>query len=163
MLGAFTLFIVMGIIGGTPEIRGIMIPICLALFVGGGLSFTYSKWIEQPGIKEGSALVKKLLDEKINPNYVDHPYRIRWVIRVLMKKKSTMHVGQTFVERPVISIYCLRSENDAGVLTDWTLPQAFTSALFVDTTQQLREAREREKAEKARAAALAAKGIEVHH
>jgi hypothetical protein len=136
MLGSFAIFIVMGVVGGTPEIRSVIIPICLALFAIGLLCFNYSKWIEQPGIKEGAALVKRLLDEKVNPNYVDHPYRIRWVVRVFMKKKSTMHLGQTFVERPIISIYCLRSPNDAGILTDWVLPDAFTSGLFVDVSEQ---------------------------
>ncbi len=136
MLGAFAIFIIMGIVGGTPEIRGIIIPICLGLFLIGLGSFMYSKWIEQPGIKEGASLVKKLLDERINPNYVDHPYRIRWTVRVLMKKKNTMHMGQTFVERPIISIYALRSPNDAGILTDWVLPDAFTSKLFVDVSEQ---------------------------
>jgi hypothetical protein len=140
MLGAFTIFIIMGIIGGTPEIRGVVIPICLALFVAGLASFAYSKFIEQPGIKDGAELVKKLLDERINPNYVDHPFRIRWTVRVYMKPKSTMHMGKTFVERPVISIYALRSPNDAGVLTDWVLPEAFTAGLFVDTTEQLKAA-----------------------
>ena len=136
MLVAFAIFIIMGVVGGTPEIRGVVIPIVMVIFLVGLTAFFYSKWIEQPGIKEGAALVKKMLDEKVNPLYVDSPYRIRWTVRVVLKAKGTVHIGQPFVERPIISIYCLRSPNDAGVLTDWVLPEAFTSGLFVDTSAQ---------------------------
>jgi hypothetical protein len=138
MLGAFTLFIIMGIVGGETEVtrgaRSVVIPICLALFVIGLLAFMYSKWIEQPGIKEGAALVKKMLDDEINPRYVDSAFRIRWTVRVNMKEKKTLHMGQQFVERPIISIYCLRSPNDAGVMTDWVLPDALTSGVLIDTS-----------------------------
>lgn len=144
MLGAFTLFIIMGIVGGetaaTLAARGVVIPICLALFLLGVVSFMYSKWIEQPGIKQGAALVKKMLDDEINPRYLDSPYRVRWTIRVNMKAKKTLHMGQQFVERPVISIYCLRSPNDAGVMTDWTLPEALTTgSIMIDTTSMDKE------------------------
>lgn len=138
------MFIIMGIVGGTPEIRGVVIPIFMVAFLIGLGAFIYSKWIEQPGIKEGAALVKKMLDEQINPRYVDSSYRIRWTVRVYMQKKSTLHMGQQFVERPIISIYALRSPNEAGVLTDWALPEAFTSALFVDITDQEDDLKEAE-------------------
>ena len=134
MLGAFAIFIVMGIAGGTPESRAVIVPMVMALFLAGLASFVYSKWLEQPGIKEGAALVKKLIDDEINPRYLDSRFRVRWAVRVYMQPSSTMHLGKQFLERPIVSIYTLRSPNADGVLTDWTLPEAFLSGLFVDVT-----------------------------
>jgi hypothetical protein len=134
MLGAFALFILMGIVGGTPEARGVLLPIIFLIFLGGLMSSTYSRWIEQPAIKEGAAIVKKMLDEDVNPRYADSRFRIRWTVRVYMQPKSTIHLGQTFVEQPIISIYSLRSPNSEDVLTDWTLPEVFLSGLFVDVS-----------------------------
>jgi len=134
MLGAFAVFILLGIVGGTPESRAVIVPMVMALFLAGLASFVYSKWLEQPGIKEGAALVKKLIDDEINPRYLDSRFRVRWAVRVYMQPSSTMHLGKQFLERPIVSIYTLRSPNADGVLTDWTLPEAFLSGLFVDVT-----------------------------
>ncbi len=127
MLGSFSGFILMGIVGGTPEIRGVIVPLISAAFFVGAACFWYSKWIEQPGIKAGAQIAKRLIDEEINPRYADSPHAIKWVIRVNVQKRSTMHMNKAFVERPIISLYLLRSHNDAGVLTDWVLPEAYTS------------------------------------
>ncbi len=83
MLGAFAAFIIMGIIGGTAEVRGVVIPIIFAIFCAGLACFWYSKWIEQPGIKQGAVLCKKLIDEEINPRYADSQYRIRWTVSIV--------------------------------------------------------------------------------
>jgi hypothetical protein len=43
MLAAFTLFILMGIIGGTPEFRSAMLPIVGITFLVGVIAFVYSR------------------------------------------------------------------------------------------------------------------------
>lgn len=80
MMGGLVMFIVMGIIGGTPSIRATIIPICLGMFLLGLVSFLYSKWVEQGTIKEGAAAVKRLLDEEVNPKYTDHPNKITYTV-----------------------------------------------------------------------------------
>ena len=132
MLGAFSAFIIMGMIGGTPDVRAVVIPILFVVFLAGVASFYYSKWIEQPGVKAGAVLVKKLIDEDINPRYASSPARIRWTIRVNVAKREAMHLGATFVERPIISIYALRSEDADGRLLDWPLPEAFMTGLLFE-------------------------------
>lgn len=138
LLGAFCAFIIMGILGEdfgvTADVRGFIIPLILLVFLGGTACVFYSKWIEQPGIKEGAVLVKRIVDEVVNPRYADSTHRIRWTVRVNVQKKSGLHMGQTFVERPVITVWALRSADDAGVLQDWTLPQALTRGGLVHTT-----------------------------
>jgi hypothetical protein len=41
---------------------------------------------------------------------------------VQTQKKKPYHLGRPFLERPVLSIYALRSPNAEGVMTDWQLP-----------------------------------------
>lgn len=137
LLGSFIAFIIMGIIGGTPEIRSVILPIICVVFFAGVFTLYYSKWIEQPGVKAGAVLVKKLLDEQINPGYADSTYRIRWTVRVNVAKASTMHMGTTFVERPIISIYALRSEGDNGMLLDWPLPEVFMQGLLFERKKKV--------------------------
>jgi len=132
MLGAFSVFIIMGMVGGTPESRGAIIPIVFVAFLLGLASFMYAKWIEQPGIRKGASVVKALLENDVQPRYTDSEYRIRWTIRVNVQKRSTMHMGKVFVERPIISIYALRSQNDEGVLLDWPLPEALMHGLIFE-------------------------------
>jgi len=45
---------------------------------------------------------------------------------VHIKPKNTLHIGKALLERPVVSLWCLRSANSAGQMTDWTLPEALT-------------------------------------
>jgi hypothetical protein len=132
LFGSFTVLIVMGIIGGTPQIRQVVLGICAIVFIIGMIVFIYSKWIEQGGIKEGAMAAKKVLDETVNPNYIDSPNKIRWTIAVHIQAKKTLHLGKQFLERPVISIYALRSANAEGVLTDWTLPDAILNSIYVN-------------------------------
>jgi hypothetical protein len=139
MLGAFAVFILLGIVGGTPELRSAVMPLCMCLFLAGAASFTYSKWIEQPALKEGAAIVKRIIDEEVNPRYIDSRFRVRWAVRVYMQKATTMHMGKQFVEQPIVSIYTLRSPDANGTLTDWMLPEAFLSGLFVDVAATLSE------------------------
>ena len=147
MLGSFGVFILLGIVGGTPDVRAAVLPIVMALFLCGAASFVYSKWIEQPAIKEGAALVKRIIDEQINPRYIDSRFRVRWAVRVYMQKATTMHMGKQFVEQPIVSIYTLRSPDGNGTLTDWMLPEAFLTGLFVDVAATLAPAEEDELAE----------------
>ena len=81
LLGSFTTFIIMGILGdfaGTA--RAPVIYLCLVAFLLGMASFTYSKWIEQPGIRAGADAVKRLIDEKINPLYERSEFKLRWAV-----------------------------------------------------------------------------------
>lgn len=48
-----------------------------------------------------------------------------------LKAKKTYHLGRTMLERPVISIYVLRSEDGSGVMRNWTLPEALTSGALL--------------------------------
>lgn len=137
MLGSFSAFIIMGIIGGTPEIRAVVFPIVFCAFAFGVAVFYYSKWLEQPGVKAGAIAVKKLLDEEVNPRYAASPARIRWTVRVSVAKREALHMGATFVERPVISIYALRSEGDGGVLLDWPLPEVFMQGLLFERKKKV--------------------------
>lgn len=139
MLGAFAVMILLGVVGVGPDVRGVVMPLCALLFLGGGLSFAFSKWIEQPAIKEGAAVVKRIIDEDINPRYIDSRFRVRWAVRVYMQKATTMHLGKQFMERPIVSIYTLRSPDAEGTLTDWQLPEAFLSGLFVDVSAEVHD------------------------
>lgn len=93
-----------------------------------------SKFIEQPGIKEGSVLVKRIVDESINPRHINSAARVRYTVRVNLQKKSTIHLGQSFVERPIVTIWALRSANDSGELTDWVLPSVLSQGGLITTT-----------------------------
>lgn len=131
MMGAFVILIIMGIIGGTPQLRSMVIPIAFLMFLAGAISFVYSKWVEQAGIREGAANVKKLLDDTVNGRYANSPHRIKWTIAVHVKPKKRYQLGRTFMERPVISIYCLRSVNKEGQLTDWSLPASLLHSIII--------------------------------
>ena len=48
------------------------------------------------------------------------------------QKKKEYHLGKEFVDRPVVSVYALRSENAQGVMTDWEVPQELLQGLYVD-------------------------------
>lgn len=80
MLGGLVMFIIMGIIGGTPEIRSAIILLSLLAFLGGLGSFLYSKWIEQGIIKDGARAVKMVIDEELNPKYLDNPHRLKYTV-----------------------------------------------------------------------------------
>lgn len=147
MLGAFALLILLGVVGGTADARAAVLPICMGLFFGGALSSAYSKWIEQPAIKDGAAIVKRIIDEEVNPRYIDSRFRVRWAVRVYMQKATTMHLGKQFVEQPIVSIYTLRSPDANGTLTDWMLPEAFLAGLFVDVAATLKPEEDDEVAE----------------
>lgn len=131
MMGALVILILMGIIGGTPESRGVVMPLAMVIFLVGLLSFLYSKYLEQGSIREAADAVRKVVEEVVNPRYEDSPHRIKWVVCVHLKPKKSYHMGRQIMERPVISIYCLRSPNAEGVLTDWELPEALTHGVYV--------------------------------
>jgi hypothetical protein len=80
MLTAFVILILIGIIGGDDNSRTAVISITMVIFLAGIMSFLYSKWVEQSGIREGAQVVKALLDDQINPRYADSPHRIRWTV-----------------------------------------------------------------------------------
>jgi hypothetical protein len=50
-----------------------------------------------------------------------------WLVQVSVQErvKKSYHMGKTLLERPVISIYVLRSEDASGTLRDWSLPAAY--------------------------------------
>jgi len=48
-----------------------------------------------------------------------------------MKAKKSYHLGRTVLERPVISLYALRSEDASGAMRNWTLPEALTSGTLL--------------------------------
>jgi hypothetical protein len=118
-------------------VRMAILPIIFVAFLLGLCAFFYAKWVEQPGIKAGSLLVKRLLDEDVNPRYADSPAALRWTIRVSVAKTSTLHMGQTFLECPVISIYALCSENAEGQLVRWPLPEAFNHGLLFERAKKV--------------------------
>lgn len=132
MMAALVIMIIMGIIAEGPTVRGVVMPIAFTIWLLGFLIFLYSKWIEQPGIRAGADLVKRMIEKDINPKYVDSPHRITWTVTVKTKKKATFHMGKQFLERPIITIYALRSPNDEGVLTDWVLPNSDVSQYELD-------------------------------
>lgn len=128
MLAGLVMFIIMGIIGGTPDVRAVVIPVCLFIFVVGLASFLYSKWVEQGTIKEGAAAVKRVIDEEINPQYTEHPSKIRYTVGVHARELKTFHLGRTLLARPVVTIWVLYSPNAQGVMTNWSLPAAIERA-----------------------------------
>ena len=134
MLGAFGAFIIMGMVGGTPEARGVVNPLCLLAFLVGVGFLVYSRFREQPGIRQGALLVKALLDNGIQANYAKSEYSLRWTIRVNVQKRQALHMGKVFVERPIISIYALTSPNDQGVMLNWPLPEALLGGLLFEHT-----------------------------
>ena len=50
---------------------------------------------------------------------------------VQTQKKKPFHLGRQFMERPVVSVYALRSPNAEGVMTDWVLPPELLSGVLV--------------------------------
>lgn len=83
------------------------------------------------GIREGAARVRKLIEDTINPSYVRSAYHITWAVTVQTQKKKPFHLGRQFMERPVVSVYALRSPNAEGVMTDWVLPPELLSGVLV--------------------------------
>ena len=53
-------------------------------------------------------------------------------VSVHRKQKKDYHMGKDFVDRPVVTIFALRSENARGVLQDWEVPAEVLSGLYVD-------------------------------
>jgi len=82
MMAGLVILIIMGIIGGTPEIRGVVVPIAFTTFLVGFLAFLYSKWVEQGAIRLGAIAVKRVLDDVVNPRYATSPHGIRWTVRL---------------------------------------------------------------------------------
>ena len=41
-----------------------------------------------------------------------------------------VNLGRAWADRPVITIFALRSENDSGVMTDWNLPASYLNGLL---------------------------------
>ena len=80
MMGGLVIFILMGIIGGTPAIRGVVNPIALVTFLVGVVAFLYSKWVEQQSITDGAHAVKKILDDVVNPRYIDNEHKLKWTV-----------------------------------------------------------------------------------
>ena len=56
---------------------------------------------------------------------------LRLLLQVAVQSKAikTFHLGKTILERPLITIYCLRSVNQDGVMTDWQLPEALLNSI----------------------------------
>ena len=117
--------------------------ICFALMLAGIVLLVFSRVVEQSAIKSGSVAVKKVLDD-VNASYSDSPHRLTWTVRVhvqntskaavtMSKAMGALHLntgmGKTWASRPVITIFALRSENEAGAMTDWTLPAAYMNGL----------------------------------
>jgi hypothetical protein len=131
MMGGLVIMIIMGIVAESPAVRGVVMPVALVMALLGMVVFVYSKFLEQPGIRAGAELVKRMVESDINPKYTDSQYRIRWTVQVKTKTKHTYHMGKQFLERPVITIWALRSANEEGVLTDWVLPDGSESMFEV--------------------------------
>ena len=83
------------------------------------------------GIRDGAAKVRKLIEDTINPGYLRSAYHITWAVTVQTQKKTPFHLGRQFMERPVVSVYALRSPNAEGVMTDWVLPPELLSGVLV--------------------------------
>lgn len=123
----------MGVVGEyAGEARHTINTILIVGFVVGLLAFFYSKWIEQGGIEQGAVLVRKMIDADINPRYAGSAAKIRWTVSVFRQKKKQYHLGKEFHDRPVVSLYALRSENAAGQMTEWEVPQELLTGLYVD-------------------------------
>ena len=75
------MFVVMGVIGEyAGDARHTINLILVVMFLVGMLTFFYSKWIEQGGIRQGAELVRKMIDIDINPRYENSAYKIRWTV-----------------------------------------------------------------------------------
>lgn len=130
MLAGLVVFIIMGIIGGTHEIRAVVMPISLVIFLVGIVLFCYSKWVEQGVIRSGASAVKKILDEELNLKYQDHPHRLHYTVGVHVREFK-VNLGRTILERPILTMWCLRSPNAEGKMTDWELPEAIAHTTSV--------------------------------
>ena len=72
----------MGVIGEfAGDVRPTVNLILAVLFVIGLVAFLFSKWIEPGGIKQGSELVRKMIDVDINPRYASSKFKIKWTVR----------------------------------------------------------------------------------
>lgn len=80
MMAGLVIFIIMGIIGGTPEIRGVVIPISFTIFVVGMVMFLYSKYVEQGLIHESAVAAKRVIDEEVNPRHAQSPHRLCYTV-----------------------------------------------------------------------------------
>ncbi len=131
MLAGLVMFIIMGIVGGTHEVRMTVMPISLTVFLLGIVSFMYSKWIEQGTIRESALFVRRVLEEEVNPRHGDGAARIKYTVGVHLRELKTAFKSKTFLERPIVTIWCLRSLNAAGKMTDWELPDAIAHSSSV--------------------------------
>ena len=49
-----------------------------------------------------------------------------------VQRKKAIHAGRAFMERPVLTLWALRSANADGVVVDWPVPEALLSRVFVE-------------------------------
>lgn len=68
-------------------------------------------------------IVKKVLDEVINPQYDNDPNGLYWSVGVRKRPQRTIHMGQTFVERPILYIFALKSKDENGNTVNWPKPE----------------------------------------
>ena len=132
MLGGLVVFIIMGMAGGTQEIRGVVNPLSLASFFVGLCSMAYSRWIEQPAIRKAAVALKAKLDNEVNPRYLDSEWRITWTISVNAQKKAALHMGKKFVERPIVTIWARVSEDEQGRRAEYPLPEQYTHGILME-------------------------------
>lgn len=53
-------------------------------------------------------------------------------VAVRVQRKKAIHAGRAFMERPVLTLWALRSANADGVVVDWPVPEALLSRVFVE-------------------------------
>ena len=136
MFSAFIILVIMGIIGEfAGPTRDPINYIALLLFLCGLVLLGYSKSIEQGGIRAGAEAVRALLDSTINARYAASEYKVRWTIVVKIKSKVASRLGQSMMERPVLSIYALRSVNSEGQMQDWVVPGSLLTGLWLDDSK----------------------------
>ena len=136
MFSAFIILVIMGIIGEfAGPTRDPINYIALLLFLCGLVLLGYSKSIEQGGIRAGAEAVRALLDSTINARYASSEYKVRWTIVVKIKSKVASRLGQSMMERPVLSIYALRSTNSEGHMQDWVVPGSLLTGLWLDDSK----------------------------
>ena len=49
-----------------------------------------------------------------------------------MQRKKVIHAGRAFMERPVLTLWALRSGNADGVVVDWPVPESLLTQVFVE-------------------------------
>ena len=52
-----------------------------------------------------------------------------------VQKKKAIHAGKALVDRPIITIWALRSANAEGALVDWPVPDVMLSQVYVDDSE----------------------------